>query len=146
MSSNYSQPDILQDPSLDLSDRVFMITGANAGIGGEMSKFLASKGATLYMVCRNPERGQAARDKIAEESKNEKIHLLLGDCGLESDIRRMWGEFSEHRMSVAGEVKLNALVCNAGALLHDRTFTQEGVEVTFATHLLFGKTLTVKLQ
>jgi dehydrogenase/reductase SDR family protein 12 len=34
--------------------------------------------------------------------------------------------------------RLDALVCNAGALLKTKTYTAEGVEVTFATHLLFG--------
>ena len=30
---SYDQPDILKDPALNLSGKVFMITGANAGIG-----------------------------------------------------------------------------------------------------------------
>jgi hypothetical protein len=30
------------------------------------------------------------------------------------------------------------LVCNAGALLNEKTLTSEGIEVTFASHLLFG--------
>lgn len=33
---------------------------------------------------------------------------------------------------------LDGLICNAGALLHQRTMTAEGLEVTFATHLLNG--------
>ena len=37
-----------------------------------------------------------------------------------------------------GETKLDALVCNAGAMAHERTLTKEGVEITFASHLLFG--------
>jgi len=35
-------------------------------------------------------------------------------------------------------IRLDALVCNAGALLNEKTISSEGVEVTFATHLLFG--------
>jgi dehydrogenase/reductase SDR family protein 12 len=67
---SYSQPDILEDPALDLSNKVYMITGANAGIGREISLFAASKGATVYMVCRNPDRAQVARDAIIGKYNN----------------------------------------------------------------------------
>ena len=140
-SKAYPKSDMLQDgknSAIDLSDRVFMITGANGGIGLEISSFLALKKATVYMVCRSAERGQAARDAIVAESKNERVHLLLGDCGLEKDVKRIWREFETHRNSVASTVRLDALVCNAGALLNELTLSEEEVEVTFATHLLFG--------
>ncbi len=56
----------------------------------------------------------------------------------------MWGRFAEdQRRSYGSESdapipKLDGLVCNAGALLSTRTLTNEGLEVTFAAHLLFG--------
>ena len=34
--------------------------------------------------------------------------------------------------------RLDALVCNAGVLQNTRTLTTEGIETTFACHLLFG--------
>ena len=34
--------------------------------------------------------------------------------------------------------QLHILCCNAGVLLNEKTLTSEGVEVTFACHLLFG--------
>jgi len=143
----YPKPDLLEDPNLNLSGKVFMITGANAGIGREISTYAALKGATVYMVCRNPERAEAARSAIIEQSKNEKVHLLLGDCGLETDIRRMWDEFAATHTRLYPDIplRLDALVCNAGALLNHKTLTSEGVEVTFATHLLFGTYLVGEL-
>lgn len=137
-SKAYPKPDVLE--TADLADKVFMVTGANGGIGKEITRILASKQATVYMVCRSAERGAAAKNDISSETKNDKLHLLLGDCGLEKDVRRVWTEFVEHRQQVApsGPVKLDALVCNAGALLNELTLTEEDVEVTFAAHLLFG--------
>ena len=41
--------------------------------------------------------------------------------------------------------QLDALVCNAGALLHERKMTSEGVEMTSATHLIFGSYLLTEL-
>jgi len=147
-SKAYSKPDILangRESKLDLSDKVFMITGANGGIGYEISDFLALQNATVYMVCRSAERGQAAKDAITTVSQNNKVHLLVGDCGLEKDVRRVWNEFVAHRQATSGAVKLDALVCNAGALLNEPTLTEEDVEVTFATHLLFGTYLLGRL-
>ncbi|KAJ1396270.1 hypothetical protein B484DRAFT_305773, partial [Ochromonadaceae sp. CCMP2298] len=127
-------PDFLaqgRDSKIDLSKKVFMVTGANGGIGREITSFLAANNATVYMVCRSAERGLKARDEVAAEAKNEKVHLLLGDCSLEKDVRR--GEAGE-----GAKVRLDALVCNAGALSKTRSYTPEGVETTFAAHLLFG--------
>lgn len=146
---NYPKPDLLEDPSLDISDRVYIVTGANAGIGREITTYLATKQATVYMICRNPERAAKARDAIVAQSSNEKVHLLLGDCGLESDIRRMYDEFVHTQRTVYAEqafsLRLDGLVCNAGALLNHKTLTDEGIEVTFATHLLFGTFLLTEL-
>lgn len=146
-SKNYKSPDLLKT-DINLSDKVYMITGANAGIGREITTYLASKNATVYMVCRSPDRSKVVLDKIISETNNNKVHLLLGDCGLEKDIRRLWDEFVEHRRQVStngdnnsnsnSNIRLDALVCNAGALMNEKTISSEGIEVTFATHLLFG--------
>ena len=138
-SKNYKSLDLLKT-DINLSDKVYMITGANAGIGREITTYLASKNATVYMVCRSPDRSKAVLDKIISETNNNKVHLLLGDCGLEKDIRRLWDEFVAHRRQVSAKdnIRLDALVCNAGALMNEKTISSEGVEVTFATHLLFG--------
>ncbi len=50
-------------------------------------------------------------------------------------MQRVWTEFA------AQSTRLDGLVCNAGALLNKRAETSEGVEVTHATHLLFGSYL-----
>eukprot|EP01031_Cornospumella_fuschlensis_P032064 gene32064-38776_t len=146
-SKKYPKPDILEDPNLNLTGKTYLITGANAGIGKEFSLFAAKKGATVFMVCRNPARAEAARTEIVEKSQSNKVHLLLGDCGLESDIRRIWQEFAAHpdAQTSEGQVKLDVLICNAGALLNQKTLTSEGVEVTLATHLLFGTYLLTML-
>lgn len=123
----------------DLTDKVCIVTGANSGIGKELTKFLASKNASVYMVCRNRERGEAARQEIVDASGNDRLHLLIGDCSLKADVVRVVEEFN------AREQNLHCLVCNAGALLNDKHTTNEGFEVTFATHLLFGTYTLAKL-
>lgn len=109
-----------------------MVTGANSGIGKEIARFLASKGATVHMVCRSMERAEIARAEILQCALGADLRILQADCSLERDVRRCWDEFG----GIGSQ--LDGLVCNAGALLNEKTITDEGVEVTFASHLLFG--------
>jgi dehydrogenase/reductase SDR family protein 12 len=154
----YAKPDILEVKSL--KNHVYMVTGANSGIGKEITTHLAKQGATVYMICRNLEKAQKARDDINEIAKSSLVHILQCDCSLEADVRNMWKEFeaSELKTSQLHETdekesysaaltegvfrpRLDGLVCNAGALSNVKTYTSEGVEITFAAHLLFGSYL-----
>jgi dehydrogenase/reductase SDR family protein 12 len=135
-SSAYTQP--VNFPA-DLNGKTFLVTGANAGLGKEVVRFLARSGATVYMVCRSLERAEKARGEITEEIPDAQLHILQADCSLQKDVRRIWEEFS------ATGAKLDGLVCNAGALLESKVVTEEGFETTFAAHLLVGTYLLGKL-
>jgi len=133
----YSEPTVLEE--VDLTGKVYIVTGSNQGIGKEIAQYVATRGATVYMICRSRDKAEKARASMLETAPGAKIHLLQGDCGLQRDIRRCWEEFS------ASSDRLDGLVCNAGAMLDDKTLTDEGVEVTLATHLLYGTYLLGKL-
>ena len=49
----------LSYPSVDLSGRVAVVTGGNAGIGYETAKALATMGAHTIIACRSEERAAA---------------------------------------------------------------------------------------
>eukprot|EP00300_Choanocystis_sp_HF-7_P016818 c19540_g1_i7.p1 GENE.c19540_g1_i7~~c19540_g1_i7.p1 ORF type:complete len:304 (+),score=66.60 c19540_g1_i7:49-912(+) len=129
-AKKYADPNLLD--TVDLSERVYVVTGANSGIGFEITNHLAKQGATVFMVCRNAERGQKSRDAVSEQYSKARIELLVGDCGLKADVDRLTQQVQERTD------RLDALVCNAGALATEKQLTSEGVETTFATHLLFG--------
>jgi NAD(P)-dependent dehydrogenase (short-subunit alcohol dehydrogenase family) len=137
-SKTYDQPDILLDPSLNLKGKVFLVTGGNAGIGREMVKFIAEKGGTIYMFCRSETRAKEAVAIIQEKTKNNDVHIIVGDCGVGKDVSRMWKEFIDHQESNGRKPQLDALICNAGALSDTKQMTSENVEETLATHLVFG--------
>ena len=125
--------------TIDLTGKVFMVTGANAGIGRCLSEYLARRGASLYMVCRNAERAEKALNEIKASTGNQKVSVLICDCSLGSSVRDMMADFAQ-RVPV-----LDGLVCNAGVMMPKKMLTSEGFEVTLATHLLHGSYLLTQL-
>merc|ERR1740121_3325209 len=112
---------------MDLSGKIFLITGANSGVGKELTQFLASQKATVYMLCRSRTRAEAALAEIKTTTGSESLYILEGDVGLERDVRRCWAEFSDSVLSKMATPRLDGVVCNAGALLNEKTLTAEGV-------------------
>ena len=72
-----------------------MVTGANSGVGFEVAQYLARRSAEVHLVCRSAQRGEEARRAIVAASGNSNVHLLVCDCGLESDVRAAWASFSQ---------------------------------------------------
>ena len=62
-----------------MEDKICMVTGANAGIGKETALELARLGATVVLVSRSREKGEAARQDIIESTGNPRVELLLAD-------------------------------------------------------------------
>ena len=125
--------------ALDLRGRVVVVTGANSGIGLAASRRLASMGAQVVMVCRDPQRGEAARRSVAERAKGEPPLLELADLSSLDAVRdlasRIAGRFE----------RLDVLVNNAGILLPRRSESVDGIEMTFATNVLAGFLLVHEL-
>lgn len=106
--------------------KVCMVTGANSGIGKVTASALASMGATVVMVCRSAERGEAARQVVVAESGNEQVELLLADLSSMASTRAMVDAFN------ARHDRLDVLVNNAGALFNSYQESVDGFEMTFA--------------
>jgi NAD(P)-dependent dehydrogenase (short-subunit alcohol dehydrogenase family) len=112
-----------------LEGRSVMVTGANAGIGKAISIELGRRGAEVHMVCRNADRGEAARLEIALESGLEpELHIC--DLSSISSVREFGTAF------VSGDASLDVLINNAGVMPPERRKTDEGFELTFATNVL----------
>ncbi len=121
---------------MTMKDKVVMVTGANSGIGKAASLALAKMGATLVMVARNPERGEAARSEIVTKSGNNSIDLLLADLSSLESVRQLVAEFRKKYS------KIHVLINNAGLFNQRRRVTADGYENTFATNYLAPFLLT----
>lgn len=126
------------DLDVRLEGRRCLVTGANSGIGFETARALADLGAETVLLCRNAERGEAAADQIRTESGNENVSLEVLDVSDLAAVREVGARLAESPVDV--------LVHNAGILPDARRETRDGLEATFATHVVGPHLLTRLLR
>ena len=56
--------------------KIFLITGANSGLGYETSKFLLERGATVIMCCRDLCKGEKAKQELLKFNFSGVIELV----------------------------------------------------------------------
>src|SRR2546426_2091091 len=119
-----------------MAGRVCMVTGANSGIGKATATGLAKMGATVILVCRNREKGEAALSEMKEKSGNNSLDLMLADMSSMQSVRQLASEFRRKYD------RLHVLVNNAGLFVFRRTATVDGLETTFEVDYLSHFLLT----
>jgi NAD(P)-dependent dehydrogenase (short-subunit alcohol dehydrogenase family) len=95
---------------------------------------LAKRGATVHLLCRDAGRAEAARDEIRRATGNARVEVALVDVADLASVRRY--------VASAGHEAIHALVHNAGVLPSSRVLTADGLELTFATHVVGPQLLT----
>jgi NAD(P)-dependent dehydrogenase (short-subunit alcohol dehydrogenase family) len=122
----------------DLAGKVFIVTGASAGIGKATAKALAGLGACVVMAVRDREKGERARAEIAPGAGDGTLELAVVDLASQASIRSFASDVSKRLP------RLDVLVNNAGVWLNARQLGPEGIERTWATNVL-GYFLTTEL-
>jgi len=125
---------------VDLSNKSCLITGGNSGIGFASAKYFAQRGATVYIVCRNEEKGQTAINTIKSDNEGAKVELCLLDVSRPCNIRQFVDDF------IKSGKTLDILVNNAGVMLDNEEYTEDHIEKTLATNTLATYYLTKLLQ
>ena len=115
---------------------MFLVTGANSGIGKATALGLARLGGTVVMACRSATRGEAARRDIVRDSGNSKVYLEIVDLASEESTRSFAEEFKRKYP------RLDVLINNAGIYAPHREVTPDGLERTFEVNYLSGFLLT----
>jgi NAD(P)-dependent dehydrogenase (short-subunit alcohol dehydrogenase family) len=116
------------DLEQDLTGRVCVVTGANSGIGYATTEALAAAGATVWMLCRNTERGEAARASIAAKTGSDRVHFAQVDLASLESVRSLAATLPVE--------KIDVLVQNAGVLPRSWQQSDDGLELTLATNLV----------
>jgi NAD(P)-dependent dehydrogenase (short-subunit alcohol dehydrogenase family) len=126
------------DLDVDLSGRRCLVTGANSGIGFESALALAELGAEVVLLCRSRERGEEAAERIRGRTANRRILVEPLDVANLAHVREVGAR-------LAGD-GVDVLVHNAGVLPADRVVTDDGLEQTWATHVVGPHLLTRLLR
>ena len=115
-------------PSLE--GKVFLVTGANSGLGFSSCKTFLAKGAEVIMACRNPKKAEDAKQKLLKEFPNGKISLVSYDQADKSSIENFPKEIEKFP-------HIDALILNAGIFHPDKNqYTKDGYSLTVGTNFL----------
>ena len=121
----------------DLTGRVYVVTGANAGLGFFASEQLVRAGADVVMTGRNPVRLAAAREALltrreaSGDDRGGRCETLLLDTSNLGSVRAAAATLRQRG-------RIDGVLLNAG-MLHpprSRRTTLDGNELVFATNVL----------
>jgi retinol dehydrogenase-13 len=110
--------------------KVFIVTGANTGIGKETSRDLARRRATVYMCCRDLHKCEEARREIILATRNKNVYCRELDLASFSSIKNFVKRFKSEQQ------RLDVLINNAGVMRCPKLVTQEGFELQIGTNHL----------
>jgi NAD(P)-dependent dehydrogenase (short-subunit alcohol dehydrogenase family) len=128
----------------DQTGRRYVITGANSGLGLEMTRQLATRGATVVMAVRNVESGRAAAKRLRSEVRSKKSGAP-GELDLEVrhvDLADLDSVRSFASELLATDTGIEVLVNNGGIMMPPRSLSPQGNESQFATNHLGHFALT----
>lgn len=125
---------------VDLSSKIYVVTGTSSGIGTVIAYELAKRGATVIAGNRNTDKAHKAMAAIQKEHDN-----LSGFSTLDLDIASFDSvkKFAEKVNSNENIPHIDGLILNAGIMaLPERQESIDGLELQMATNVLGHHLLT----
>ena len=127
-----------------LDDKLAVVTGANRGLGLEISQGLAGAGATVVMACRDPQKAREAVQEIRRRVPQARLEVMSLDLADLASVRRFAQEFN------ARYTRLDILCNNGSAIMVPLQKTRDGFEMHIGTnhlgHFVLTGLLLEKLQ
>ncbi|KUL83606.1 hypothetical protein ZTR_11314 [Talaromyces verruculosus] len=123
----------------DLSGKLYVVTGGNAGIGKTTVAGLASRGARVYMGARSAEKAEKAITDLKRELGNPQADIIFLKLDL-TDFKSVVEAARELRRDkhtiFSKETDLHGLINNAGIMGVPFSRTKDGCEIQFQTNYL----------
>jgi NAD(P)-dependent dehydrogenase (short-subunit alcohol dehydrogenase family) len=120
----------------DLSGRTAVVSGANTGLGLQISRVLAARGAHVVLACRDLAKAGHAASQIAAAFPGASTSIVRLDLTSQSGVRSAAGEIG------ARFPRVDLLINNAGVMEVPYQRTGDGFELTLATNHLGPFALT----
>ncbi|MDY6857164.1 MAG: SDR family NAD(P)-dependent oxidoreductase [Thermodesulfobacteriota bacterium] len=120
----------------DLSGRIAIVTGANSGIGYEIARLLAWRGARVIMACRNLEKAEVAKEKMQKTITLGSLEVMELDIGDFESTRRFADEF------MAAYSSLDIIIHNAAIMTNRFQLNADNLDLVIATNYLGPFALT----
>ena len=105
-----------------------VITGADGGMGMEITRAVATAGYQVIMACRDPQAAEPKRQLLMRETGNPRIETAPIDLASLASV----AAFAEHLLK-RGE-PLALLMNNAGTMETERRITEDGLERTVSVN------------
>ena len=93
-----------------------LVTGASAGIGLEIARYLAIKGYDLILTARREDRLQKARRQILDKFPDRNVLVIPADLSKREECMRLF----EESCAEAGSENIDFVVNNAGMGVYGR--------------------------
>ncbi len=123
----------------DQTGRVFVVTGANSGLGLATTRALARRGGHVILAVRDEGKGRRAVADITAEQPGASLEVRRLDLADLDSVRAFADELrTDHP-------RLDVLVNNAGVMAPPRSLSAQGHELQFACNHLGHFALTALL-
>jgi NAD(P)-dependent dehydrogenase (short-subunit alcohol dehydrogenase family) len=124
----------------DLTATRAIVTGANSGLGLELTRRLTGAGADVTLAVRNRAKGEAAINAIRTRIPDARLGLRILDLSSLANV----ADFAA--AEAAGGRPLDILINNAGVMMPPkRETTEDGFELQFGGNYLGHFALTAQL-
>ena len=118
---------------------IAVITGADGGMGTEITRAVAEAGYPIIMVCYTITKGEKVRNQIIESTGNKEIEVMQADLSSMQSVSDLADKILQKDQPIA------LLMNNAGTMETGFHTTVDGMERTVSVNYLAPYLLTRKL-
>lgn len=116
-----------------------IITGADGGMGTEITRAVAKAGYRIIMACYNPKKAEIVREHLSKETGNPYLEVIAIDLSSMQSVVSFANQILERNLSIA------LLMNNAGTMETGFHTTSDGFERTVSVNYMGPYLLTRKL-